>query len=90
MIGVWDPFWLESIVNNLLPNAVKFSGSEPIDVLLEDDGRCSRLVVKDHGIGIAPHDQSVDWQGARSKPTEAPSTYPAGRAPARPSASSCH
>jgi hypothetical protein len=54
--GVWDRVRLEQVVVNLLSNAIKYGAGEPIDVLVEATDRGARLVVTDHGIGIAPED----------------------------------
>jgi CheY-like chemotaxis protein len=53
VVGLWDPFWIDAIVTNLLSNAIKFSHNAPIDVVIDADGHKSRLIVTDHGIGIA-------------------------------------
>ncbi len=56
--GLWDPIRLEQIVNNLVSNAVKYGAGQPIEVRVERAGDLARLVVEDHGIGIAPADQA--------------------------------
>ena len=57
--GKWDRVRLEQVVGNLLSNAAKYGRGQPVEVRVEQglDGR-ARLVVKDHGIGIAPEDQA--------------------------------
>jgi PAS domain S-box-containing protein len=55
--GRWDRLRVEQIVTNLLSNAMKFGGGKPIEIRIAgDDGR-ARLVVRDHGPGIAPEDR---------------------------------
>jgi signal transduction histidine kinase len=54
--GTWDPGGVESVVSNLIANAVKYGGGNPIDVELEPAGDVVRLSVTDRGIGIAPED----------------------------------
>lgn len=53
---VWvrgDRFRLEQVVLNLLSNAAKYGRSQPVSVLVGgSDGR-ARIVMRDHGIGIA-------------------------------------
>ena len=50
--GTWDRLRVESVIFNLIANAVKYGNGKPVTVELEaDDGR-ARLVVKDQGIGI--------------------------------------
>jgi len=56
VIGMWDRSRVEQIVTNLLTNAFKFGGSKPIEITVEESGPTGRLVVVDHGIGIAAED----------------------------------
>ena len=56
VVGMWDPIRVEQVVTNLLTNAFKFGGGKPIEVTVEARGSIGRLVVVDHGIGIAPED----------------------------------
>ncbi|HWE29955.1 MAG TPA: HAMP domain-containing sensor histidine kinase, partial [Polyangia bacterium] len=55
-LGHWDPLRLEQVVVNLMTNAVKYGEGKPIDVTLELDERKARLMVRDHGIGVAAAD----------------------------------
>jgi signal transduction histidine kinase len=55
--GLWDRARLEQVVTNLLTNAARYGHGKPIDISLAQDGEAVRLVVRDHGIGIAPEDQ---------------------------------
>jgi signal transduction histidine kinase len=57
ILGQWDRVRLEQIIDNLVANAVKFGAGSPIEVVAEAEGACAHLVVRDHGIGIAPDDQ---------------------------------
>jgi PAS domain S-box-containing protein len=54
VVGMWDRIRIEQVVAHLLTNAFKFGGSKPIEVTVEQRGPIARLVVADHGIGIAP------------------------------------
>jgi len=56
VIGMWDRTRVEQIVTNLLTNAFKFGGGKPIEITVEESGPIGRVVVVDHGIGIAPED----------------------------------
>ncbi len=56
--GSWDPGRIEQIADALVANALKYGRGRPIDVLVEADRGLARLVVRDHGIGIAPEDQA--------------------------------
>lgn len=54
--GIWvitDSKWLESILEQLLSNALKYTQTGEISIALEEG---NRLTVKDTGIGIAPED----------------------------------
>jgi chemotaxis methyl-accepting protein methylase/signal transduction histidine kinase len=54
--GRWDMMRLEQVVMNLLSNAIKYGAGKPIEVNLDADASNARLVVQDHGIGIAAED----------------------------------
>jgi PAS domain S-box-containing protein len=54
VVGQWDRFRLEQVVNNVLSNAIKFGLGKPIEVVIRARGRRAFLIVTDHGIGIAP------------------------------------
>ena len=56
VVGMWDLIRVEQVVTNLLTNAFKFGGGKPIEITVEERGSIGRLVVVDHGIGIAPED----------------------------------
>jgi PAS domain S-box-containing protein len=56
ILGTWDSARMEQVVVNLLSNAIKYGCGNPIDVRLETTGAGVRLVVADHGIGIAAED----------------------------------
>ena len=56
VVGMWDRIRVEQVVANLLTNAFKFGSGKPIEITVEERGPTGRLVVVDHGIGIAPED----------------------------------
>jgi signal transduction histidine kinase len=58
VIGSWDRLRLEQILTNLLSNAAKYAGGRPIEIEVDGDETTGRLVVRDHGRGIPPVDQS--------------------------------
>lgn len=58
LVGTWDRLRVEQIVNNLLSNAIRYGAGSAIEVELAADAGVVRLSVRDHGIGIAPHDQA--------------------------------
>jgi signal transduction histidine kinase len=55
--GEWDPTLLETIVSNLVSNAIKFGAGNPIEVIVKVDSDLATFVVTDHGIGINVDDQ---------------------------------
>jgi PAS domain S-box-containing protein len=54
VIGSFDRMRIEQIVVNLLTNAMKYAPGSTIDLELEQLDGSARLVVRDHGPGIAP------------------------------------
>jgi PAS domain S-box-containing protein len=62
VLGMWDRIRVEQVVVNLLTNAFKFGGGKPIAITVEERGPMGRLVVVDHGIGIAPEDAERIFQ----------------------------
>jgi signal transduction histidine kinase len=56
--GSWDRLRVEQICRNLLSNAIRFGAGRPIEVAVTGDHDFASLVVRDHGIGIAPDLQS--------------------------------
>jgi len=55
--GVWDEFRIEQVVANLLTNAARFGAGKPVEVTVDNVHGGARLVVRDHGRGIAAADQ---------------------------------
>jgi signal transduction histidine kinase len=53
VVGSWDRLRVERIVSNLLSNAMKYGAGKPIEITVDTDGRDARVIVRDHGIGIA-------------------------------------
>jgi signal transduction histidine kinase len=56
IVGRWDRMRIDQIVSNLLSNALKYGENNPIDIRVGRDADRARLVVRDHGIGIAAAD----------------------------------
>ncbi|MCP3104789.1 PAS domain-containing protein [Myxococcus sp. K15C18031901] len=52
--GRWDSARMGQVVSHLLSNAMKFGPGKPVEVGLEHEPAGATLVVRDHGIGIAP------------------------------------
>ncbi len=57
-VGLWDRARLEAVVANLVSNAVKFGEGKPIRISVSCDGPVAHIAVSDHGIGIAPEEQT--------------------------------
>ncbi|GHG88828.1 ATP-binding protein [Comamonas sp. JC664] len=58
LVGRWDRLRLDRVVTNLLSNALKFGKGHPVEIQVEPAGMArARLVVRDHGEGIAPEAQ---------------------------------
>lgn len=55
--GQWDRLRIEQVVVNLLSNAIKYAPGKPIEVEVGEDGEDARVIVRDHGPGIAPVDE---------------------------------
>ncbi|WP_223639410.1 ATP-binding protein [Corallococcus sp. EGB] len=53
-VGHWDALRLGQVVTHLLVNAVKFGPGKPVELEVQADADTASLVVRDHGIGIAP------------------------------------
>ncbi|NPC49223.1 response regulator [Corallococcus sp. AB032C] len=53
-VGHWDALRLGQVVTHLLVNAVKFGPGKPVELEVQADESTAWLVVRDHGIGIAP------------------------------------
>ena len=56
--GNWDRMRVDTIITNLLANAVKYGEGKPIEIRVERAEGMARATVEDHGIGIAPADQA--------------------------------
>lgn len=55
--GAWDRMRLEQVVSNLVSNAIRYGNSEPITVLVTQNGTEATLTVADRGIGISEADR---------------------------------
>jgi signal transduction histidine kinase len=56
--GTWDRLRVEQVCRNLLSNAIRFGAGHPIEVVVDADREWASVVVRDHGIGIAPDQQT--------------------------------
>ena len=58
LVGTWDHLAMEQIIDNLVSNAVKYGGSQPIEVLAEAHDAQVRITVRDGGPGISAQDRT--------------------------------
>jgi signal transduction histidine kinase len=57
LVGSWDRMRMDQVLTNLLTNAIKYGEGRPIEVRLSRHGEGARIIVRDHGIGVAPEHQ---------------------------------
>ena len=57
VVGRWDRFRIEQVIDNLLSNAVKYGGGSGIEVKVSRVDALARFEVRDHGVGIPHQDQ---------------------------------
>lgn len=57
IVGNWDPFRIQQVLDNLLSNALKYGNQKPVEVSITREGRTAIIAVTDQGIGIAEDDQ---------------------------------
>jgi signal transduction histidine kinase len=58
VIGWWDDFRIEQIVMNLLTNALRYGGAQPVVVTLAVTAESVRVDVRDSGPGVKPEHQA--------------------------------
>ena len=56
--GSWDRMRIDTVLSNLVSNAIKYGGGKPVEVRVGREGDLAKVAVQDHGIGIAPADQA--------------------------------
>lgn len=54
IIGMWDSYKLEQVINNLFSNAIRYAPQSLIEVKLYSENGMVRMTVKDGGQGIQP------------------------------------
>ena len=50
--GIWDEFRIEQIIINLLTNAMRYGGNQPVELTLTTQDKFAVVDVRDHGMGI--------------------------------------
>jgi signal transduction histidine kinase len=58
LVGHWDAERIETVISNLLTNAVKYGSGKPVRIEIKEINGNARLQVIDQGIGISPADQA--------------------------------
>ncbi len=56
IVGRWDRMRIDQIVSNLLSNAIKYGENNPIEISVGREADRARIIVRDHGVGIASAD----------------------------------
>lgn len=72
-VGLWDPARIEQVISSLVTNAIKYGPRRPIEIEVTSDRATAELVVRDHGIGIAP--ENLDRIFNRFERAVSPSSY---------------
>ena len=54
VIGHWDAYKMEQVINNLFSNAIRYSPYKPVHIKLESNNDQATLSIRDEGVGIAP------------------------------------
>ena len=53
-----DAYMLETIFNNLLENAIKYSGDNPkLEILVKQNGKFTEIIISDQGTGITAEEK---------------------------------
>jgi signal transduction histidine kinase len=74
LAGTWDRVYLGQIVSNLVTNAVKYGAGKPFEITLCRRAEGVRMVISDHGIGVAEQDQERIFERFQQlRPTNAQS-----------------
>ncbi|MCF4996769.1 response regulator [Pseudomonas syringae] len=62
VLGCWDEFRIEQVVTNLMTNALRYGGRNPVQVRVYRQGNEARVEVQDQGIGISEENQKRIFQ----------------------------
>ncbi len=54
VIGQWDAYKIEQVINNLFSNAIRYSPQKAVNIRLESHKERALLSIRDEGVGIAP------------------------------------
>ncbi len=60
--GCWDEFRIEQIIINLLTNAMRYGGTQAVEIALGLKDNYAVLSVRDHGIGISANEQQLIFE----------------------------
>ena len=79
IVGRWDRLRLQQIAATLLSNAIKYGGGGAIEIALSASDERARLVVRDHGPGIAADERDAIFaRFERLQPSQRQSGYGVG------------
>jgi signal transduction histidine kinase len=56
--GHWDGARIDQVITNLVSNALKYGAGKPIEVSVRTETSRAIVVIRDHGLGIPPEEQS--------------------------------
>ncbi|HVR64236.1 MAG TPA: hybrid sensor histidine kinase/response regulator [Polyangia bacterium] len=69
--GWWDPVRLDTVITNVLLNAIKFGPGKPITISVQRVGDAATLTVRDQGIGMTAEERTDLFRRfARAVPKE--------------------
>lgn len=57
IVGSWDRYRIEQVLDNLLSNAIRYCAGKPVHVAAYRAGGNAMLVVSDKGRGVSPENQ---------------------------------
>jgi signal transduction histidine kinase len=60
--GIWDEFRIEQIIINLLTNAMRYGGNQPVELTLTTQDKFAVVDVRDHGMGINAKEQQLIFE----------------------------
>ena len=62
LLGTWDRGRIQQAVVNVVANAIKYGGGQPVDIRIDRQNAHVRIAVEDRGIGISEEDYDRIFQ----------------------------
>jgi PAS domain S-box-containing protein len=62
LIGAWDRNRMDQVLTNLVDNAIKYAGGQPVEIEIERGAASARLAVRDRGPGVPEEEQERIFQ----------------------------